>query len=101
MKNEELKKAATFDELLNIKYGQVGTRKRDRFEKNAHAFIVSELVRTARKEAKLTQEELAQRIGTKKSYISRVENSECDIQMSTFFKIFEKGFGKSVTLHIS
>lgn len=101
MTTEKVKTAKTFDELLNAKYGEIGTKKRDDFEERSHSFIISELIKSTRKEAKLTQEELAERIGTKKSYISKVEKGECDIQMSTFFKIFEKGFGKRVTLAIS
>jgi ribosome-binding protein aMBF1 (putative translation factor) len=54
------------------------------------------LIREARKEAHLTQEELAEKTGTKKSYISRLENGKIDIQISTLFKIFEKGLGKRI-----
>lgn len=54
-----------------------------------------------RKEANLTQEELANKIGTKKSYISRLENGKCDIQLSTLYKIFETGLGKEIRLTIA
>lgn len=93
-----IKDAKTFDELLDIKYGKLGTPKRDEFEANAKAFIVGEMIREARKEAHLTQEELAKKTGTKKSYISRVENGKIDIQVSTLFKIFEEGLGKKIGL---
>jgi ribosome-binding protein aMBF1 (putative translation factor) len=93
-----IKDAKTFDELLNIKYGKLGTPKRDEFESRAKAFVVGEMIKDARKEAHLTQEELAEKTGTKKSYISRVENGKIDIQISTLFKIFEEGLGKKIGL---
>jgi ribosome-binding protein aMBF1 (putative translation factor) len=93
-----IKDAKTFDELLNIKYGKLGTPKRDEFESRAKAFVVGEMIKDARKEAHLTQDELAEKTGTKKSYISRVENGKIDIQISTLFKIFEEGLGKKIGL---
>jgi ribosome-binding protein aMBF1 (putative translation factor) len=93
-----IRDAKTFDELLDIKYGELGTKERDNFEIKAKAFIVGEMIKEARKEAHLTQEDLAKRTGTKKSYISRVENGKIDIQISTLFKIFEEGLGKRLGL---
>lgn len=58
------------------------------------------MIKEARKEAHLTQEQLAEKTGTKKSYISRLENGKIDIQISTLFKIFEKGLGKRIGLTI-
>ena len=86
----------TFDELLDIKYGELGTEKRDEFEVKAKAFVIGEMIKEARKEAHMTQEDLAKKTGTKKSYISRIENGKIDIQVSTLFKIFEKGLGKRI-----
>ena len=80
-----IKDAKTFDELLNIKYGKLGTPKRDEFESRAKAFVVGEMIKDARKEAHLTQDELAEKTGTKKSYISRLENGKIDIQIFLCF----------------
>ncbi len=91
---KQIKDARTFDELLEIKYGKPGSAKRDEFEVKAKAFIVGAMVKEARKEANMTQEQLAEKTGTKKSYISRLENGKIDIQISTLFKIFEEGLGK-------
>lgn len=99
-KNEQMRKAGSFDELLDAKYGKSGTKSRDKFEEKAQYFIISEMLREARKEAKLTQEQLAEKVGTKKSYISRIENGNCDIQLSTLYRIFETGLGKKVHLSI-
>ena len=91
---KHIKDARTFDELLETKYGKLGTPKRDEFEVKAKAFIVGEMIKEARKEAHMTQEQLAEKTGTKKSYISRLENGKIDLQISTLFKIFEEGLGK-------
>ena len=91
---KKISDAQTFDELLDIKYGKIGNDKRDNFEAKAKSFIVGEMIKEARKESHLTQEQLAAKTGTKKSYISRLENGKIDIQISTLFKIFEEGFGK-------
>lgn len=99
--NESIRNAKNFDELLDIKYGKVGTEKRDIFEEKAQYFVISEMLKEARKEANMTQEQLAEKIGTKKSYISRIENGKCDIQLSTLYRIFEFGLGKRVNLFFS
>jgi len=98
MGKEKIKNAKNFDELLDIKYGNIGTEKRDNFEERAQYFVISEILKDARKEAKMTQEQLAEKVGTKKSYISRLENGKCDIQLSTLYRIFEFGLGKRVNL---
>ena len=90
----------TFDEHLDQRYGKVGTEKRTNFEIKAKAFAIGEIIREARKEAKLTQEQLAERTGTKKSFISRIENGHSDIQLSTLYKLFEIGLGKRVNVTI-
>ncbi|MDY0078413.1 MAG: helix-turn-helix transcriptional regulator [Bacteroidales bacterium] len=97
---KDIKDAKTFDELIEIKYGKLGAPERDEFETKSKAFIVGEMIKEARKEAHLTQDDLAKKTGTKKSYISRLENGKIDIQISTLFKIFEEGLGKSLQFKI-
>ena len=99
-KDEKIRNSTNFEELLDIEYGVIGNEKRDDFEKKAQYFIISETLKDARHEAKMTQEQLATKIGTKKSYISRLENGKCDIQLSTLYKIFEFGLGKRINLVI-
>lgn len=98
MDQEKIKNVKNFDELLDIKYGKIGSEKRDQFEEKAQYFVISEMLKEARKEANMTQEQLAKKVGTKKSYISRLENGKCDIQLSTLYRIFEFGLGKRVNL---
>ncbi|HRC31818.1 MAG TPA: helix-turn-helix transcriptional regulator [Bacteroidia bacterium] len=100
-KNKAIKSAKNFDEILDIQYGKIGVKKRDEFEERAQYFVISETLKDARLEAKLTQEQLAIKVGTKKSYISRLENGKCDIQLSTLYRIFENGLGKKINLLIS
>jgi DNA-binding XRE family transcriptional regulator len=98
MNKENIRNAKNLDELLDIKYGRIGNKKRDEFEEKAQYFVISEMLKEARKEANMTQEQLADKVGTKKSYISRLENGKCDIQLSTLYRIFEFGLGKRVNL---
>ena len=95
-KTKSIKGCRTFDEILDVEYG---TQERDAFEQGAVAFILAERLKEERLKAGLTQEQLAERIGTKKTYISRIENGKADVQLSTLFRIFQ-GLGKQVKLTI-
>jgi DNA-binding XRE family transcriptional regulator len=90
----------TFEEHLDKRYGPVGSLKRIEFEIKAKAFAIGEVIREERKQAKMTQEELAAKTGTRKSFISRIENGHSDIQLSTLYRIVEIGFGKQINLTI-
>ena len=72
----EYKNITNFDDLIELEHGKLGTESRNEYEERAQMFIVSEMLKEARREANLTQEELAVRAGTKKSYISKVENAK-------------------------
>ena len=98
-KKDALMNCSSLDELLNVEFGNVGTATRDEFDRETEAFCLAQTLREERKRAGLTQEELADKIGTKKTYISRLENGKADIQLSTLFRIFE-GLGKRVSLTI-
>lgn len=63
---EKYKDIKTFNELIELEHGKIGTESRNKYEENAQMFIISEMLKTARKEAKLTQEQLAEKAGTKK-----------------------------------
>jgi DNA-binding XRE family transcriptional regulator len=88
----------TFDELLEREHGKIGTENRNEFEEKAQMFIVSEMLKDARKKANLTQQQLAERAGTKKSYISKIENAKGNIQLSTLIRIFETGLNRKIGL---
>lgn len=95
-----MKNITTFDEHLDDRYGKIGTKKRLDFEIKAKAFAIGEILRAARKEAHMTQEQLAEKTGTRKSFISRIENGHSDIQLSTLYRIVEIGLGKRINLSI-
>ena len=96
-----MKNVRTFDQLLEEKYGKKGNIERDRFDADSLAFRLGVMLKEARIEANLTQEELAERTGTKKSYISRIERGLSDIQISTYHKLIELGLGKHLNISIS
>ena len=89
----------SIEDVIAEDFGDEGTASRMDFEAGVDAFILGERLKEERKRAGLTQEQLATKIGTKKTYISRVENGHSDIQMSTLFKIFN-GLGRKISLTI-
>ncbi|MEX0608275.1 MAG: helix-turn-helix transcriptional regulator [Balneolaceae bacterium] len=95
---KDFKNIKTFDQLIELEHGKIGSKSRNKYEENAQMFIVSEMLKSARKEAKMTQEELAKRAGTKKSYISKIENGKGNIQLSTLIRIFEQGLNRRIGL---
>lgn len=95
---EKYKGVTNFDQLIEVEHGKIGTESRSKYEEGAQMFIVSEMLKSARKEANLTQEQLADKVGTKKSYISKLENGKGNIQLSTLIRIFEKGLNRKVGL---
>ena len=100
MEEGKMKNITDFEDLLNEKYGEKGTELRDKYEEKSLAFRLGVMLKEARKEAKITQEELAKRTGTKKSYISRIEKGQSDIQLSTYYKLIEIGLGKHLNISI-
>lgn len=93
-------KIVAFSEHLDSKYGKTGTPERDEFERKSHAFRLGVMIQEARKEAHMTQEELARRASTKKSYISRVERDASDIRLSTLMRIIEQGLGGKLNISV-
>ena len=93
---KEYKNIQTFDQLIEVEHGKIGTESRNTYEEQSQMFIISEMLKEARREAKITQEELAAKTGTKKSYISRIENGKGNIQLSTLIRIFEIGLNKRI-----
>ena len=95
-----MKNVTDFDDLLKNKYEEKGTLTRDKYDAESLAFRLGVMLKEARKDAKITQEELAERTGTKKSYISRIEKGQSDIQISTYYKLIEIGLGKHLNISI-
>ncbi len=97
----DMKNITDFEDILIETYGNKGTANRDKYDAESLAFRLGEMLKQARKDANLTQEELAEKTGTKKSYISRIERGLSDIQISTYYKLIEIGLGKSLNISIA
>ena len=76
-----------YDAVLDATFGKPGTPSRIEAEEKAYAFYTGQIIEDARKKAKITQAELARRIGSNRSYISRVEHGETEPRVSTFYRI--------------
>ena len=97
MKQKNIK---TLDQLIEQEYGQRGTKKREKFEQGYEEFKLGFLLQQARLKKGLTQEALAEKCGTNKGYISKVENNIKDVRISTLQKIVEIGLGGHLQLSI-
>ena len=93
-------KIVSRDNHLDKKYGKRGTAARTEFEMKSQTFILGELLKDERQKAHLTQAEMAEKTGTKKSYISRIENGRADIQLSTLYRFIEQGLNRKLELSI-
>ena len=90
----------TLDQFKDKHYGKIGTKKRDKLEEGYENFKIGALIHDARIEKGLTQEELAEKVGTTKSYISKIENNIKEVRFSTLKKIVELGLGGHLQLSI-
>lgn len=87
MRKIDMSKLHSANELIDEKYGKQGTAKREEFEKEAIAYYYGEILRDKRKELKLTQESLAEKVGLKRSYIAKIEKGETDLQISSLVRL--------------
>jgi len=82
---------------LDTLYGKVGTPEREQFRREAYAYYMGQILHEARKSEKITQKELAQRIGVDKSYISKIEKGIIEPGIAMFYRIASE-LGRSVEL---
>ena len=90
----------SFADHLNDEYGKKGTATREAFEEGFETFKLGVMLQELRKEKGLTQEQLANKCGTTKTYISRIENNSGDIRLSTLMKIIKVGLGGHLHLNV-
>ena len=95
MKNNNL---TTLEEFKEKNYGKRGTKERDELDAGYESFQMGALIHDTRLELGMTQEQLATKVGTTKSYISKIENGKGNIQLSTLIRIFELGLNKRIGL---
>ncbi len=101
MKKKVNKNLISFADHLDMQYGKKGTAKRSAYEQEFEAFKLGVLIQEMRERQNLTQEQLATKCGTTKSYISRIENDASDIRLSTLMRIIQKGLGGHLNLSVS
>ena len=101
MKARKQNKIVKWDDHLDKKYGKKGTASREKYAEGFEAFRIGVLIQEARKKQNLTQEELAERAGTTKNYISRIENDASDIRLTTLMRIIREGLGGQLKLSFS
>ena len=94
------KHLTSLSEHIEKQYGKRGTKKREEYEEGYEAFKLGVMLQEMRKEQGLTQEELANKCGTTKTYISRIENNASDIRLSTLMRIISKGLGGHLKLSV-
>jgi len=100
MKKKRNKHVSTFRAHLDEQYGKKGTKSRKKYEKDFEVFQLGILIQEIREQKHLTQEQLAERCGTTKSYISRIENNNSDIRLSTLMRIITDGLGAHLKLSL-
>lgn len=88
------------EEFKEKNYGKRGTKERDELEAGYEVFKIGALIHNTRLEMGMTQEQLAEKVGTTKSYISKIENNLKEARISTLQKIIELGFGGRLELNI-
>ena len=94
------KKLMTLEEFKEKNYGKRGKKERDELEAGYEAFKIGALIQDTRVKMGMTQEQLAEKVGTTKSYISKIENNIKEARISTLQKIIELGFGGQLELNI-
>ncbi len=100
MKKKPDNNLSSFEDHLDQQYGKRGAPEREDFEEGFEAFKLGVMIQELRKENGLTQEQLARKCGTTKTYISRIENNASDIRLSTLMRIIREGFGKHLKLSV-
>jgi DNA-binding XRE family transcriptional regulator len=100
MSNTKNKNLMTLEEFKEKNYGKPGTKERDELEAGYENFKIGALIQGTRLEMGMTQEQLAEKVGTTKSYISKIENNMKEARISTLQKIVELGFGGHLELSI-
>lgn len=86
---DKLKNLPTTEQLLTETYGEKGSASREEFDAKARAWYYAEVLKNARKSKKMTQQQLAERIGKKREYVAMLERGETDMQLSTFIMMTE------------
>ena len=90
----------TLETFKEVHYGKAGTPKRDALEEGYKSFKIGAMLHQARIDKGMTQQELADKVGTTKSYISKIENNLKEVKISTLKRIIENGLGGKLELSV-
>jgi len=94
------KNLTSFSDHMDTEYGKLGTPSRENFEQEFETFKLGVMLQELRKEKGMTQGQLAEKCGTTKTYISRIENNVSDIRLSTLMRIIKDGLGGQLKLSV-
>ena len=86
---EAKQQIGSVDAILDRDYGKEGTPEREAFRKEAYAYCVGQIILDARKQEHMTQSDLAKKVGTDKTYISRIERGVIEPGAGMFFRIID------------
>jgi HTH-type transcriptional regulator / antitoxin HipB len=98
---KQINNLTSWDDHIDNKYGKLGSKSRDKYEQGFQTFKLGVLLEDARKKKNLTQEQLAIKCGTTKNYISRIENNNSDIRLSTLMRIINDGLDGQLKLSVN
>lgn len=90
----------TWKEIKDEVYGKKGTDRRDELDREFDSFRIGLLLKNAREEKHLTQQQLGDLVDKKRTYISKIENDGGNMTLKTLYEIVEKGFGGKVKISI-
>jgi DNA-binding XRE family transcriptional regulator len=93
-------KTKTWTEIKDSVYGEKGSERRDELDRDFESFKIGILLKKAREEKKMTQQELGNILDKKRTFISRIENDGSNVTLKTLFDIVEKGLGGKVKISI-
>jgi len=90
----------TLDQIKSQYYGEIGSPERDKLENELEALRIDLMIREAREKSGLTQEQVAQRINKKRTFISKVENDGENITLRTLYDVVERGLGGHLKISV-
>ncbi|MEI6677825.1 MAG: helix-turn-helix transcriptional regulator [Mariniphaga sp.] len=100
MRKQTNNNLTSFTDHLDTQYGKRGITEREEFEEGFESFKIGVMLQELRKEQGMTQQQLAAKCGTTKTYISRIENDASDIRLTTLMRIVRQGFGRHLKMSV-
>lgn len=86
---QERNDIGSFDDILDAKYGKIGTVERDAFHREAYSYCVGQIIHDARRQERMTRTDLAKKVGTDSTCISRIEKGVIEPGVGLFFRIMD------------